>query len=109
MIFSKSNIAKYLVIALICIFLVGGCATSPRSTYVAMERQFEALAQQYDIHYNAGAIDEKTHDRAMLLFKSADKTLDLYKVAILAGEPTDNLYMDLNRLKTQIVFELSKM
>ena len=97
------------LLVLLCAFVISACATSPNVTYVSLEKQFMALAQQYDIHYNAGVIDAGTHDRAMLLFKSADTILDAYKIAVLAGEPTDDLYMELNRLKTQIIFELSKM
>jgi hypothetical protein len=74
-----------------------------------MERQFIALGDQYDVWYNAGKVGAEAHDRIVKIFYSANIALDAYKVAVLAGEPTDELYMELNRLKTQIIFEMEKL
>ena len=92
------------------VLLLGACAgQSARVSYVSMEQEFMAMGQQYDVWYKSGNVDAETHGRAVLLFRSASTLLDSLKLAVLSGQPTSELYLELNKLKTQIIFELTKM
>ena len=97
-----------ILVAIVLIMGMSACANSPRTTYVSVENQFASLAQQYLMWRDSGQVPEDVQDRVEKLFSAADTTLDLYKVSVLSGAPTGDLYMELNRLKTQLFFELSK-
>ena len=104
----RRTLLKIVPILVLVVIMSFACANSSRTTYVSMENQFSSLAQQYLMWRDSGQVPDDVQDRVEKLFFTADTTLDLYKVSVLSGEPTGDLYMELNRLKTQLFFELSK-
>jgi hypothetical protein len=104
------KLAFRIVPILVLIVLFSACAgQSVRTSYVSMEKQFISLGQQYDIYYNANMVSAATHERMMVLWNAADIALDSYRIAILNEQPSDEFYMELNRLKTTLILELYKM
>jgi hypothetical protein len=95
---------------LFVILLLVACATAGyRSTYVQAEQQWITLAQDYKAFKDAGLVSEENQVIIESLFERFSLVLDLYKVAVLSGEPTEQLVRDINDFKRELLLELARI
>lgn len=98
------NVSLFLVI----LFFVACATTGYKTTYIQMEKEWMAIAADYKAYKDAGLVVKKDQEVIEDLLKDSSTALDLYKIAVLSGEPTDELILKIEGLKRQILIELAK-
>ncbi len=94
----------------ICVLLMAGCATTGyKTSYIQAEQSWLSLAKDYEAYRAAGLVSIEDQRTIEHLLSKASDILDVYKMAVLSGEPTGEIVVALNNVKRMIIIELSKM
>ena len=100
-----------IIAVVIMVGMLFACATqSAYQIYTTAEKQFIALAEQYEIWYQAANPEQQAEWKKNVdpLFKQGDRLLDEWHTLMLIGDDTTQVAGQLDLLKTRILMALAE-